>query len=66
MIFRLITSAGLLALGYFIGREVGKADSIRNEMKQARESEEIENANEVKTEPVPPKVTPKRKKKSTT
>ena len=66
MIFRLLTGVGLLALGYYIGREVGKAESIRNEMKQARESDEIENSSEVKTEPVPPKAAPKRKKKSTT
>jgi hypothetical protein len=37
MIVRLLTSAGLLALGYYIGREVGRTEYVREELRRARE-----------------------------
>jgi hypothetical protein len=39
MIIRILTGASLLLLGYYIGREVGRAEPIRREMQDARETE---------------------------
>lgn len=39
MILRMLTGAGLLLLGYYIGREVGRAEPIRKEMEKAREAD---------------------------
>ncbi len=37
-IVRLLLGTGLLALGYYVGREVGRLESIREEMHGLRES----------------------------
>jgi hypothetical protein len=38
MIYRLILNMGLFALGYYLGREVGRTESVRERMRQVRES----------------------------
>jgi len=38
MFLRLIAGAGLFALGYYVGREVGRMDPIIEELKRAREA----------------------------
>ena len=37
MILRLLVGVGLLALGYYVGREVGRAEPVREELRKARE-----------------------------
>ncbi len=37
MILRLALSSGLVLLGYYIGREVGRTEPIRREMREFRE-----------------------------
>lgn len=36
MLFRLIAGAGIFALGYYIGREVGRMEPIISELEKAR------------------------------
>ncbi len=36
MIIRVLLGAGLLALGYYVGREVGRAEPIRKQLDEAR------------------------------
>ena len=36
MFFRLMAATGLFALGYFIGREVGRMEPILRELERAR------------------------------
>ena len=38
MFLRLIAGAGLFALGYYVGREVGRMDPIIEELKRARDN----------------------------
>ena len=38
MIYRLIINLGLFALGYYLGREVGRTESVRERMRQVREA----------------------------
>ncbi len=38
MIYRLIANLGLFALGYYLGREMGRTEAIRERMRQVRES----------------------------
>jgi hypothetical protein len=38
MIYRLFINLGLFALGYYLGREVGRTESVREHMRQVRES----------------------------
>jgi hypothetical protein len=38
MFFRLIASAGIFALGYYIGREVGRMEPIIAELEKARDA----------------------------
>jgi hypothetical protein len=40
MLSRLITGIGLFMLGFYVGREIGRTQHIREELKQAREGEE--------------------------
>lgn len=40
MLLRILGGAGLLMLGYYIGREVGRAHPIREQLKQQREEGE--------------------------
>ena len=36
-ILRLLLGLGLFALGYYVGREIGRLESLREEMRKARE-----------------------------
>lgn len=36
MIYRMIVSVGLFALGYYLGREVGRTEAIREQLRLAR------------------------------
>jgi hypothetical protein len=36
MLGRLIIGAGLLLLGYYVGREVGRSEEVRKELEQGR------------------------------
>ena len=38
MIYRFIINLGLFALGYYLGREVGRTESVRERMRQVREA----------------------------
>ena len=37
MIFRVFVSLGLLALGYYVGREIGRGEPIRKDLKDLRD-----------------------------
>jgi len=37
MIYRMVVNVGLFALGYYLGREVGRTEGAREQMQQARE-----------------------------
>lgn len=39
MIVRILTGFGLLALGYYVGREIGRAEPIRNHLEQSRKND---------------------------
>ncbi|MEJ2552993.1 MAG: hypothetical protein P8164_07660 [Gammaproteobacteria bacterium] len=39
MLFRVVISVGLLALGYYVGREIGRGESIRKDLKVLRDEE---------------------------
>ncbi|MFQ5756042.1 MAG: hypothetical protein ACE5H7_08085 [Acidiferrobacterales bacterium] len=39
MIFRILVGAGLLALGYYLGREIGRTEPVRKELRNAREKD---------------------------
>ena len=57
MIIRILTGTSLLLLGYYIGREVGRAEPIRRELQEARDSD---NKEPEKPSPKPsPKSAPK-------
>lgn len=36
MIFRILAGAAMVALGYYVGREVGRTETIREELERAR------------------------------
>ena len=38
MVVRVIVSLGLLALGYYVGREIGRAEPIRKDLKDLRDA----------------------------
>ena len=40
MLLRVILGAGLFAFGYYLGREVGRHEPIREELEQARKHRE--------------------------
>ena len=40
--FRMLAGFGLLALGYYVGREVGKNDHIRRELEEMRNQQDPE------------------------
>ena len=44
MIVRLFLGAGLFALGYYLGREVGRSEPVREELRRAREGADGEEA----------------------
>jgi hypothetical protein len=37
MLLRLIASVGLVALGYYVGKQVGRMEPVREELAKARE-----------------------------
>lgn len=37
MLLRLITGAGLLALGYYVGKQVGRMEPIREDLERLRD-----------------------------
>ena len=37
-IIRLLLGVGLFALGYYVGREIGRLESLREEMRRLREA----------------------------
>lgn len=39
MIFRVFVSLGLLALGYYVGREIGRGEPIRKDLKNLRDED---------------------------
>jgi hypothetical protein len=39
MLLRLIAGIGLVAFGYYIGRQVGRMEPIREELQRAREAQ---------------------------
>jgi len=49
-VLRLFIGIGLTALGYYVGREVGRLESLREDMERLRESTEQKNTSE---KPVP-------------
>ena len=38
MLLRLITAAGIFALGYYVGREIGRMEPVIAELEKAREA----------------------------
>ena len=50
MLLRLILGAGLLAFGYYMGREVGRTEPLREELKRARENGETKALHEIDEE----------------
>ncbi len=40
-VIRLLMGAGLFALGYYVGREIGRLESIRDEMRRLREAQDV-------------------------
>lgn len=56
MFYRIIINLGLFALGYYLGREVGRTESVRERMRQVRESGGPVNLREgvvIDMEPIP-------------
>lgn len=43
MLFRIIVSVGLLAVGYYVGHEIGRAEPIRKDLKDLRDKEDEKN-----------------------
>jgi len=43
IMFRIITGIGLLALGYYVGKEIGKTDDLRKELDEKRNNSENNN-----------------------
>jgi hypothetical protein len=51
-VIRLLIGAGLFALGYYVGREIGRLESIREEMRRLREAQQAgSGASPAPTEP---------------
>jgi hypothetical protein len=38
-----LTGAGLLLLGYYVGREIGRSESVRKELQEARAADDDTN-----------------------
>jgi hypothetical protein len=43
MLYRVIVNLGFLALGYYLGREVGRTEAVREQLLRARRSGETLN-----------------------
>ena len=39
MLFRVFVSLGLLAVGYYLGREIGRGEPIRKDLKDLRDEQ---------------------------
>ena len=50
MLLRLITGVGLFALGYYLGREVGRMAPVREELQRARDQDDAEDDRSLATE----------------
>ena len=37
MLYRILINLGIFAFGYYLGREVGRVESVREQLRQARE-----------------------------
>ncbi|MCG6859938.1 MAG: hypothetical protein LJE70_01425 [Chromatiaceae bacterium] len=48
MIVRVVIGAGLFALGYFLGKEIGRTESVRDELEWAADED-----NRMSTKPEP-------------
>ena len=44
MLFRLITCAGMVAFAYYLGKQVGRMEPIREELARARDAQRVESA----------------------
>jgi hypothetical protein len=42
MLFRLITSAGMVAFAYYLGKQVGRMEPIREELARTRDAQRVE------------------------
>lgn len=60
MLFRVVVSVGLLALGYYVGREIGRGEPIRKDLKTLRDEEKREPAPTETLTKSPPSEGPKR------
>ncbi len=49
MIYKLLVNIGFLALGYYLGREVGRAEAVRERLFSAREAGDTLNMREAVT-----------------
>ncbi len=49
MLYKMIVNVGFLALGYYLGREVGRTEAIREQLSRARKSGETMNLREAVT-----------------
>ena len=49
MVYKMIVNLGFLALGYYLGREVGRTEAIREQLARARKSGETINLREAVT-----------------
>ena len=59
MFFRVFISLGLLALGYYVGREIGRGEPIRKELKDLRDDEVRKQVHSQAYTPPPPTDDPK-------
>jgi len=46
MLLRLIASAGLIAIGYYVGKQVGRMEPVREELARARDARLADSAAE--------------------
>ena len=51
MIYKLIVNAAFLAIGYYIGKEVGRSEPAHNKPKHSRTSSSLNAENETETSP---------------
>lgn len=49
MVYKMIVNIGFLALGYYLGREVGRTEAVREQLSRARKSGETINLREAVT-----------------
>lgn len=54
MLLRLITNVALVGLGYYVGKEIGRMETIREELARAREAKADQAAESQKVNAAPP------------